>query len=298
MELRQLRYFLAVADCRSFVGAASKLFITRQAVSKAVSQLETEVNVELFMRDSNGAFLTPAGVKFYDRVRPIVAELDQVRLEMQSYGHRYFQRIRIAFAVGTMYPFEDRLIEYQRREENTEIEYLEIPEAEALKMLRAQNTDLVISTTPTEDPLFISEPFFSSPLGILIRKTESLSEISSLTCRDLVWLPLAIQSDIGLMDFCKKNTLTPQFQGYDLRRLFELATKGQCALLLPQCLIPENRTELCWIPVEGAGDWTLCMTYPKTMEQNPLYSATVDHLCQNVFQINADVPKILPRVIE
>lgn len=298
MELRQLRYFLAVADCRSFVGAASKLFITRQAVSKAVSQLEAEVSAELFMRDSNGAFLTPAGVKFYDRIRPLVAELDQVRLEMQAYGHRYYQRIRIAFAVGTMHPFEDRLIEYRRREENTEIDYEEIPEADALQQLREQQTDLVISTTPSEDPLLVSEPFFSSPLGVLIRKTDALEDISSLTCRDLVWLPLAIQSDIGLADFCKKNTLTPQFQGYDLRRLFDLSAKGQCALLLPQCLVPEKRSELLWIPIERAGDWTLCMTYHKTMEQNSLYGAAVDHLCQNVLQINADVPKILPRVIE
>lgn len=298
MELRQLRYFLAVADCRSFVGAASKLYITRQAVSKAVSQLESEVNAELFMRDSNGAFLTPAGVKFYDRIRPLVAEMDQVRQEMQTYGHRYYQRIRIAFSVGTMPPFEDRLIEYRRREENTEIEYQEVPEAEALRLLREQQADLMISATPSEDPLLISEPFFSSPLGVLIRKTRTLEDVATLTCRDLVWLPLAIHSDIGLGDFCRKNTLTPQFQGYDFRRLFDLASKGQCALLLPQCLVPEIRTDLLWIPIERVGEWTLCLTYHKSMEQNSLYSAAVDHLCQNVLQTGADVPKILPRVIE
>ena len=60
MELRQLKYFLAVADARSFVSAASGLFVSRQAVSKAVGQLEAELGVELFVRDSNGAFLTPA----------------------------------------------------------------------------------------------------------------------------------------------------------------------------------------------------------------------------------------------
>ena len=49
MEIRQLKYFLAVADQRSFVNAANVLFISRQAVSKAIAQLETELNVELFM---------------------------------------------------------------------------------------------------------------------------------------------------------------------------------------------------------------------------------------------------------
>ena len=74
MELRQLRYFLAVADSRSFVSAAQALYISRQAISKAIAQLEEELRVRLFMRDSNGAFLTPAGIMFYDRVRPVLLE--------------------------------------------------------------------------------------------------------------------------------------------------------------------------------------------------------------------------------
>ena len=79
MELRQLKYFLAVADARSFVAAAESQYISRQAISKSVAQLEQELNVELFMRDSGGAFLTPAGMMFYERVRSLVMELDSVR---------------------------------------------------------------------------------------------------------------------------------------------------------------------------------------------------------------------------
>ena len=100
MELRQLKYFLAVADARSFVSAADTLFISRQAISKSVAQLEQELNVELFMRDSGGAFLTPAGMMFYERVRSLVMELDSVRSQMQSYGKRYQQRLNIAFSIG------------------------------------------------------------------------------------------------------------------------------------------------------------------------------------------------------
>ena len=97
MELRQLRYFLSVADTRSFVSAAGKLFISRQAISKAISQLESELNVELFMRDSNGAFLTPAGVMFYERVRTLVMEFDNLGADMKNYGTRFHQHIRLAF---------------------------------------------------------------------------------------------------------------------------------------------------------------------------------------------------------
>ena len=102
MELRQLKYFLAVADARSFVGAAGALFVSRQAVSKAVGQLEEELGVELFVRDSSGAFLTPAGLMFYDRVRGSVMELERVHTEMRRFGPRYLQRVRVVLGLGIL----------------------------------------------------------------------------------------------------------------------------------------------------------------------------------------------------
>ena len=102
MEIRQLKYFLAVAEQKSFVNAANQLFVSRQAISKAIGQLETELNVELFMRNTNGAFLTPAGIMFYDRIRSSVTDFEQIRSDMQEYGARYRQMVRMAFSVGTI----------------------------------------------------------------------------------------------------------------------------------------------------------------------------------------------------
>ena len=113
MELRQLRYFLSVADCRSFVSAASELYISRQAVSKAISQLEEELGVMLFMRDTSGAFLTPTGLLFYDRIRGVVKEIDDIERQIRTSGSRYRQRIRIAFSIGTVGLFEDNLLAFR-----------------------------------------------------------------------------------------------------------------------------------------------------------------------------------------
>ena len=58
MEIKQLRAFLAVANAKSFLAAAETMYITRQAVSKTVTQLEEELGVKLFSR---GGVLLPAG---------------------------------------------------------------------------------------------------------------------------------------------------------------------------------------------------------------------------------------------
>ena len=157
MELRQLRYFLSVADTRSFVSAASKLFISRQAISKAISQLESELNVELFMRDSNGAFLTPAGVMFYERVRTLVMEFDNLGADMKNYGTRFHQHIRLAFSISVMSLFEPKLLEYKNAQVNLDIHYQESPKELCLQLLQEHKVDMIVTPMLLKDPMVICD---------------------------------------------------------------------------------------------------------------------------------------------
>ena len=284
MELRQLRYFLSVADARSFVSAANSLYISRQAISKAISQLEGELGVELFMRNSSGAFLTPAGIMFYDRVRVLVMELDNVRSQMQAYGTRYHQRIRLACAIGTMPLLEDALLEYMDIQQNAEIVYHEWPERECLRLLMEHEADVAISTEKLSDPLFITEELFRSRFGILLQKQKALQELEEISVHDLTWIPLAGQSDSQIQELCSKYGLHLQYNGFDYFRLFELTAAGKCGLLLPQCLVPENLPNTQWIPIQQEEYWVLYKTVPKSAEKNQLYGTALEDLHTNVFE--------------
>lgn len=280
MELRQIRYFLAVADARSFVNAAEKQFVSRQAISKSVAQLEEELNIELFMRDSSGAFLTPAGVMFYDRARAVVMELDNLRTQMQAYGTRYHQRIRIAFSIGTLPLLEDVLHTYRENQNNADISFEEYPEEECRQLLMAHKADVVVTTQEIRDPLYATELLLQSPLGILIRRQEELQDVS---IHDLSWIPIAGQNDSQIQEFCKNHSIALRYRGYDLYRLFSLTKQGKCALLLPRCLCPEQMAELQWLPLHHGGSWHLYVTRPRSAEKNLLYSAALDDLQHQVF---------------
>lgn len=85
MELRQLRYFLAVAEELHFGRAARRLHMSQPPLSVQVARLEQEVGTALFDRSTRRVALTPAGRHLQARARHIVEELDTVRSEMRDF---------------------------------------------------------------------------------------------------------------------------------------------------------------------------------------------------------------------
>jgi DNA-binding transcriptional LysR family regulator len=74
-SLKQIRYFLTVADLGNFTHAASRLFVAQPALSRQIALLEKELGFSLFEREARGVKLTPAGVGYRDRVMAIESQL-------------------------------------------------------------------------------------------------------------------------------------------------------------------------------------------------------------------------------
>ena len=74
MTLQQLRYAVAVADCRSITEAAKDLFVSQPSLSAAIQELEQETGTQLFIRKSRGVILTAEGEEFLSYARQVVQE--------------------------------------------------------------------------------------------------------------------------------------------------------------------------------------------------------------------------------
>src|SRR3546814_1799956 len=94
MELRQLRYFIAVAEEGSFGGAAQRVHVTQPPVTRQIHALEQELKVTLFVRTPRGAILTEAGRVFLEEAREIIerSRSEEHTSELQSL-------MRISYAV-------------------------------------------------------------------------------------------------------------------------------------------------------------------------------------------------------
>ena len=77
MELRQLRYFVAIAESGSFSRAAEKVFVAQSALSHQIAQLESELGTALFHRSRRGIDLTEAGQRFAPHAVSILRQTEE-----------------------------------------------------------------------------------------------------------------------------------------------------------------------------------------------------------------------------
>jgi len=79
MELRQLRYFIGVAEAGSLLKASSRLHVAQPALGQQMAALESELGTQLFVRSSRGMSLTEAGTAFLDHARIVLADVERAR---------------------------------------------------------------------------------------------------------------------------------------------------------------------------------------------------------------------------
>lgn len=103
MELRQLQYFLKVAQKEHVTRAAEELHVAQSAVSRQIHQLEQELGVDLFMQKGRNLQLTPVGQLFCKRVESLLKELDRSVAEVHEFLDPELGEIRIGFphSLGT-----------------------------------------------------------------------------------------------------------------------------------------------------------------------------------------------------
>src|SRR5690242_17519242 len=111
MDLRHLRYFLAVAEAGHITGAAERLGMQQPPLSRLIRAMERELDVLLFRRKARGVELTEAGRAFHDKARAILAEYDDAFEVARRTARGEQGRIRVGVTpTGPFHPLVPQVI--------------------------------------------------------------------------------------------------------------------------------------------------------------------------------------------
>lgn len=186
IELRHLRYFVAVFDELHFGRAAERLHIAQPPLSQAIRKLEEALGVQLLVRTSRAVEATPAGVILAEEARRALATFEFAVSEARQAG-----RADSTLRMGCVsYLPNSRLqlflTELKKRDEHVQHEVTHLPGAEQVDRLRSGQLDLGVFMNPDDYPELEYEPLFpSEQISAIVRKGDRLAEKPVLRPEDL-----------------------------------------------------------------------------------------------------------------
>jgi len=192
MELRHLRYFVAIAEEENFHRAAAKLHVSQSPLSRQMQQLREELGVDLFTPSGRGVKLTLAGRAFLERAKGILAAADEAVHEAREAMDGRIGTIAIGFEPGAGYLgcLSAILAELRRRQPRVQVKLLPLISTEQWEALRLGHIALAYGNELPDDPTLRSVELSRTPIGIRLPSEHRLARKASLRVADLAQEPM------------------------------------------------------------------------------------------------------------
>ena len=193
MELRHLRYFVAVAEELHFGRAAERLFMAQPPLSQQIRQLETEIGVVLFTRTNRRVQLTSAGAVFLTETRAILAQVKTAVRKAQRADRGEAGWLGVGFVASSTYDvLPDILRTFREHYPDIELELLEMLGNEQDEALRAKRIHIGFSRLPSPGEGIIHEAVMEEDLIVAVPSSHALAHRSVLNLTDLAGEPFIL----------------------------------------------------------------------------------------------------------
>ncbi len=221
IELRHLRYFIAVAEELNFRRAAERVHIDQTPLSRTIRDLEDKLGVQLFVRAPRKLHLTPAGQRLLKETRKVFVRIDRTHRVVRETDARFRAPLRIGVADGIAQPkLSQCLIRWREIAPEIPLELTEMRALELADALRHEELDAGFSFGLPDDDAISQQPAWSYPVMALLPIGHELASQPVLLIADVLSFPLLFcQSDRqpGLMHqmraIVQRHTATPTLVG-------------------------------------------------------------------------------------
>ena len=263
MELRHLRYFVAVASEMSFSRAAEKLHIAQPPLSRQIRQLEDELGAELFDRKARPLKLTRAGQFFQGQAQLALDRLAEARKATLRIAHGKRSWFGIGFVPSTLYgALPDILRRFRETQPEVEVGLLELTTVQQIEALKAGRIDVGFGRMRFDDDRITAEVVRTEPLVAALSSEDPLARSKRLSLEQLAPQPLLVFPAQPRPSFADQviaafqaRELRPNvaFEANELQTAIGLVVAGMGYTLVPRSVQGLHRDGVVYVPLADEG---------------------------------------------
>lgn len=287
MELRQLRYFVAVAEELHFRRAAARLHISQPPLSQQIHALESEIGAQLLARTRRRVELTPAGEAFLRDTRALLAELDGAVATAQRIGAGQTGRLRINFVGSALLSIVPGAVQrFRAVRPSVEIEIRERPTVEQVRAVASGVVDVGLVRPPIDELAELtSELVVRERMVAALPSGHALAKLKRVPLRRLAAEPLVLfprsQAPgfhdllIGSLSATGTTPIVAQYAP-EMTTIIGLVAAGIGLTLVPASVARLALDGVAYRPVPGAPQSEL-LAIARAGDDAPLVRTFIEH---------------------
>jgi DNA-binding transcriptional LysR family regulator len=265
LDLRKVRYFVAVAEQLHFGRAAEQLYIAQPVLSRQIRALETELKVQLFVRDRRNTRLTPAGEQLLAEARPLLANADAARRRtgMAARGRGIFT---VGFMPGLIVTPEVRVM--TRRHPELTVDVVRTSWDDQTEVVHDGRVDVSYVRLPIEPRGLEVRPLLREPRVVVVPSDHPLAgketiSITDLADEHLLQDPDAVPEWRDIATELRTTGRRPTFPYYrSVEEKLEHVAAGHGVIVLPLSTATfYTRADISYVDIEDIALSQVCLAW-------------------------------------
>ena len=273
MNIRELNVFTVVAETKNLTKASKFLYMTPQGVSRAIKNLETANDCELFIRTGSGMELSECGKCFYEYAKKAKLDYNNMRNDILRIKQQERGVVDLLSAFGILrLVTPECLLAFREKYPEIEFHYRECPDKQIERWFRSGEGNVAFSLAPCDEELYDVLEFVKFPIKLLVNEKHPLSSREFVTIQDLRGEPLFIESrefkihDL-IIDKCHEAGFEPNIvfetSGFSLCHKMVEENKG-ISVTVDFVSDDMRFRDMVLIPFsDGEYEWKICMLIRK-----------------------------------
>ncbi|WBL16893.1 LysR family transcriptional regulator [Sutcliffiella sp. NC1] len=256
MDIKRLKYFIAIAEAKNITAAATRLHMSQPPLSMQLKQLETELGVKLFERSGKSMVLTDKGKVLYERALHLVNSVEEIKNELQETEEGKRGVLAVGINTLSLSGFSEVLQTFHEKHPKVSLKIVQNDSFYLAEMIKTRAIELAFVRLPLEYRGLTYHHLMNEPFFFVTNK-----KIHTISLEEISHTPLIIPSTEGLgiystilEAFTRQNLqLNKIAECSDMNTLMDLVNGGVGATIVPKSVLDVYKDKALYsIPIDNA----------------------------------------------